>query len=151
MPGRKSERAAHSRRKNGGWELFNAEAAYAEGIFRSALGQFGAAVSSLEQALEVKPDYAPAIFMGTVEYQRARRAEGRKLFESLLSLPEDTTELCEIIDKAGDFLIQRGAYKDRLGLYRAAAARFPRVAVFHQGGVLCGLEPSNQKFVNDLG
>ncbi len=156
--------------KSGDWKLFNAEANYAESIFQTSLGNYPAAVSALRRALEAKPDYAPAIFsMGTVEYQRGKRAEGRKFFQLLLSLPEDTTDLCGLIDHAGDFLIQRDAYKDGLELFRAAAARFPNVAVFHQGLGCCAghrrlydealaasnraieLEPSKQEFVSDLG
>jgi Flp pilus assembly protein TadD len=120
--------------------------------------------------LELKPTYAPAILsMGSVEYQRGRRAEGRRLFRSLLSLPEDTPDLCEIIDEAGSFLIQIGAYADGLALLRAAIERFRAVAALQQGLACCAghegyhdeavaaseralqLEPDNQKFVNDLG
>ena len=61
------------------------------------------------------------------------------------------------------------AYDEGLDLYRAAALRFPDVAVFHQGVGCCAghrglheeaigasrraleIEPSNQRFVNDLG
>ncbi len=100
---------------------------------------------------------------------QGRRAEGRKLFQSLLSLPRNTSDLCEIIDEAGSLLIQFGACKDGLDLFQGAATRFPRVAVFHQGVGCCAgheglhdeavaasrralqLEPRNQKFVNDLG
>ena len=107
--------------------------------------------------------------MGSVEYQLGRRAEGRRLFQLLVSLPKNTPELCEIIDEAGDFLIQIRAYKDALAVYRAAVAKFPAVAVFHQGLGCCAghegfhdeavaaseralqLEPASQKFVNDLG
>jgi hypothetical protein len=39
------------------------------------------AVAALGRALEFDPDYAPAIFsLGTVEYQRGKHAEGRRLF-----------------------------------------------------------------------
>jgi Tfp pilus assembly protein PilF len=72
----------------------------------------------------------------------------------------------EIIDAAGDFLIQRGEYADGLELYRAAVQRFRDVGVFHQGRGCCAahkgefreavaasrralaIEPDNQKFVN---
>ncbi len=150
--------------------MFNAEAAYAESIFRCALGDIEGSIVALQHSLKMVPTYAPAILsMGSVEYQRGRRARGRRLFLSLFALPDETTDLCEIIDKAGDFLIQRGAYSDGLELYRQAAARFPKVAVFHQGVGCCAgheghpeeaitasraalaLEPDNQKFVNDLG
>src|SRR6267378_5369327 len=93
----------------------------------------------------------------------------RKLFMALLDLPDDTEELCKIIDEAGDFLIQSARYEDGLELYRRAATRFPRIAFFHQGRGCCAghrgfhseaisasqaalaLEPDNQKFVNELG
>lgn len=154
----------------GSGELFDAEAAYADSIVRTAMGDLKGAVAALHRALAFAPGYAPAIFsLGTVEYQRGKCAEGRRLFESLLSHPEDTPDLCGTIDHAGDFLIGRRAYKDGLELYRAAAARFPQVAVFHQGVGCCAgheglhdeaiaasrraleLEPANQRFLNDLG
>jgi tetratricopeptide (TPR) repeat protein len=97
---------------------FYVEAEYADSILRTALGDSEGAVSRLKRALELKPTYAPAILsMGSVEYQRGRRAQGRRLFRSLLSLPEDTPGLCEIIDEAGSFLIQIGAYKHGLALF----------------------------------
>ena len=75
----------------------------------------------------------------------------------------------QIIDAAGDFLIQSREYADGLVLYRAALQRFPDVTVFHQGRGCCAghmgelqeavaasrhaleLEPDDQQFVNDLG
>jgi Flp pilus assembly protein TadD len=134
------------------------------------MGDVTGAVAALNRALELAPGYAPAIFsLGTVEYQRGNRAAGRRLFHSLLSCRADTPDLCGIIDHAGDFLIGRGAYKNGLDLYRAAALRFPHIAVFHQGVGCCAgdeglheeaiaasrraldLEPGNPRFVNDLG
>lgn len=156
--------------KNEARSLFYAEAAYADSIFRSALGDHDASLAALQRALELAPTYAPAILsMGSVEYQRRRPTEGRTLFESLLLLPESTPDLTEIIDEAGSFLIQIRAYKAGLDLYRAAIARFPGVAVLYQGLGCCAgheglhreavaaseralqLEPGNQKFANDLG
>ena len=153
-----------------GWNRFNAEAAYANSIFRTALGDIETAVSSLESAIEFDPTYAPAILsMGSVEYQRGRKDEGRRLFLSLLALPDDTTDLCEIIDEAGSFLIQIKEYDDGFELFHAASDRFPKVDVFHQGLGCCAghkglhakameaagcaveLGPDNQVFVNDLG
>lgn len=104
-----------------------------------------------------------------VQYQRGRRATGCRLFLSLLDVPDLTPDLCAIIDEAGDLLTKRGAYAGGLELYRRAAARFPKMAVFHQGVGCCvgheghhdaaiaasraalALEPNNQTFVNDLG
>jgi len=150
--------------------MFEAEAAYADSVFRTAMGDVEGAVAALARALEFAPRYAPAIFsLGTVEYQRGHRAAGRRLFHSLLSCPAKTPDLCDIIDHAGDFLIGRRAYKDGLELFRAAARQFPHVAVFHQGVGCCAgheglhqeaiaasrraleIEPSNPRFVSDLG
>jgi len=153
-----------------GWNLFWAESEYAQSILCSALGDGEGCVTALRRSLEALPTYAPAILtLGSVEYQLDRAEEGRRLFLSLLDLPDDTEDLVEIIDKAGDFLISIGAYADGLDLYRAATARFPRVSVFHQGLGCCAgheglhaealiaaeaalaLAPSNQELVNDLG
>ena len=151
-------------------ELFAAEGAYAESIFRSSLGDVSASIAALEQALSAKPDYAPAILsMGSVEYQRGNKYDGRRLFFSLLSLPKDATELCQIIDEAGGFLIGLKNYVDGLELFRAAAQAFPHIAAFHQGIACCAgheglqdealaasqraveLEPENAVYVSDLG
>ena len=165
----KKPRSPHA--KAGAWESdFFADAAYADSIFRSALGDQKGAVSALKRALALKPTHAPAILsVGSVEYQRGKRAAGRRLFRSLLALPESTPELPAILDKAGGFLIRIGAYKDGLELYRAAVAKFPAVAALHQGLGCCAghegfheeavraseraleIEPANQEFVNDLG
>jgi len=152
------------------WQLFEAEAAYADSVFRTTTGDTAGAIAALRRALELVPDYAPAIFsLGTVEYQVGKPVEGRRLFHSLLSYPVDTPDLVGLIDHAGDFLIGVEAYEEGLELYRAAALRFPEVAVFHQGVGCCAshqrlheeaisasrraldLEPDNQHFVNDLG
>ena len=149
---------------------FWAEAAYADSIFRSALGDQAAARAALREALKLKPDYAPAILsMGSVEYQRKRRAAGKRLFFSLLSLPEDTEDLAMIIDKAGAFLIDIEEYFDGLELFRAASLKFPDVAAFQQGIGCCAghegfieealtasrqaveLDPDDPASVSDLG
>ncbi len=149
---------------------FEAEAAYAQSIFRSALGDQSGSIAALEQARRWDPLYAPAILsMGSVMYQRGDEQEGRELFASLITLPTETPDLAEVIDEAGTFLIQMEAYKDGLDLYRAAVERFPDVGVLHQGRGCCAgheglhaeaveasrraleIEPDNQKYVNDLG
>lgn len=95
---------------------FYAEAAYADSIFQDALGDREGSIMALELALEAMPRYAPAILnMGSVLYQPGRVAEGRRLFQSLLSLPKNTTDICQIIDEAGLFLTGFGAYQDGRG------------------------------------
>ena len=124
---------------------------------------------ALELALEAMPTYAPAILsMGSVLYQLGGVADGRRLFQSLLSLPKNTTDICQTIDEAGVFLTKLGAYQDGMALYRAALKRYPGVSALFQGLGYCAgdaglheqavsaheraleLEPDNQKLVNDL-
>jgi len=154
---------------------FAVQAEYAESIFQSSLGDVESSIAALERALEIDSEYAPAILsMGSVEYQRGGLNQAKELFLSLVSLPESSaddgeSDLVEIIDEAGDFLIQEGRYSDGLELYRAAVNRFPEYAVFYQGVGCCAshgglhieaisaleaalkLEPENQKIVNYLG
>ena len=107
--------------------------------------------------------------MGSVLYQLGRVAERRRLFQSLLSLPKNTTEICQIIDEAGVFLTKFGAYQDGMALYRAAVKRYPDVSALFEGLGYCAgqaglhreavsaheraleLEPDNQRLVNGLG
>lgn len=154
---------------------FAAHGMYAESMVRSALGEQEASIEALERSLEIDPRYAPAILgVGSIDYQRRKVKRGRKLLLSLVSLPADAADegendLADIIDKAGDFLIQSDHYTDGLSLYRAAVERFPDRSTFYQGIGCCAayerlfeeavvasekavaLEPDNQEFVNDLG
>ena len=149
---------------------FYAEAEYADSIFRDALGDSEGSIAALKRALEAMPTYAPAILsMGSVEYQAGRTAEGRELFQSLLSLPKNATDIRQIIDEAGTFLTGIGACEDGMAVYRAAVKRYPDVPALWQGLGYCAsraglheeavsatqraleLEPENQELVNDLG
>lgn len=153
-----------------GWQLFEAEAQYAESIFRNALGDVEASIAAARRAVEIKPDYAPAVLtMGSIEYQLGKEAEGRRLFRSLLLVPDQSKDLWEIVDKAGSFLIQSRRYADALELYEGAVARFPDRADLYQGLGCCAgheglfdravmafqkaldLEPVRQDLTNDLG
>lgn len=153
-----------------GERQFYAEAEYADSIFRDARGDTEGSIVALQRALEAMPTYAPAILsMGSVLYQTGRAAEGRELFQALLSLPKNTTDICQIIDEAGTFLVRFGAYEDGMALYRTAVKRYPEVAALWQGLGYCAgnaglheeavtanqraleLDPENQKLVNDLG
>lgn len=150
--------------------LFYAESAYAESIFLTAKGEITEAIKAIKYSLKCKPDYAPAILsMGSVEYQRGRKGSGKKFFISLLTMPDDTPDLIEIIDEAGTFLIQSEEYSDGLDLFRAAVVRFPEATCLHQGVSCCAghleqhqeavksarlalkLSPEDQEVVNDLG
>lgn len=155
--------------------LFAAEAAYADSMVKSALGDVDACIASLERSLEYVPTYAPAILaLASIQYQLDEVEEGRRRLFSLLDLAghdgaEGTSDLAEIIDLAGDFLISRRDYRDGFELYRRATDRFPAVAALHQGLCLCAgrqghqdiarsaaeaalaLEPDDQTVVNDMG
>lgn len=103
-----------------------------------SLGDLEASIAAAKQALEIKPNYPPAVLtMGSIEYQRGREAEGKKLLLSLMSLPDDAGDLWEVIDKVGSFLIERRKYADGRELYRGAVERFPRRAVLYQGLGCC--------------
>jgi len=167
----KRKTAESSERKGTpGDRQFYAEAEYADSIFRDARGDREGSIMALKRALEVMPTYAPAILsMGSILYQLGRIAEGRPLFHSLLSLPKNTTDICQIIDEAGMFLTKVGAYQEAMALYQAAVERYPDVPALFQGLGYCAsheglhevavsahqralqLEPENQKLVNDLG
>jgi tetratricopeptide (TPR) repeat protein len=153
-----------------GERRFRAEAAYADSIFRDALGDREGSIVALKRALEAMPTYAPAILsLGSVLYQAGRITEGRLLFHSLLSLPKNTTDICQIIDEAGTFLTRFGAYEDGLALYRTAVKKYPGAPALFQGLGYCAgnaglheeavsanqraleLDPENQQLVNDLG
>jgi len=153
-----------------GERQFYAEAEYADSIFRDARGDRDGSIMALRRALQAMPTYAPAILSrGSVLYQLGRIVEGRQLFQSLLSLPKNTMNICPIIDEAGMFLTQSGAYQEGLALYQAAVKRHPDAAGLWQGLGYCAghagryeeavsahqraleLEPENQKLVNDLG
>jgi len=153
-----------------GWQLFEAEAQYAESIFRNALGDIEASIAAAQRALEIKPNYAPAVLtMGSIEYQRGRETKGRRLFHSLLSLPDESGDLWQVIDEAGSFLIQSKRYGEALDIYKGAVSRFPDRADIYQGLGCCAghqglfdeavaasrkaldLEPDRQDLTNDLG
>lgn len=120
--------------------------------------------------LAIDPDYAPAILsVGSLEYQYGRVEEAMALFLKLTTLPADTEDLAEVIDKAGDFLIDQDDHVNAGQLYGAAARAYPQVALYHVGLGYCvaqsgrmeesvshhrravALEPNNHLHLNDLG
>lgn len=130
------------------WSVFEAEAAYTDSIFRSAIGDSAGCIRALERTIEIKPSYAPAVLsMGSVEYQcKPRLREESFCFLSWQCRMTSST-------------LQRSSTE----LYRAPARTFPEVAIIHQGRGCCAghtgeleeaiaasrraleLEPDNQK------
>ncbi len=121
-------------------------------------------------ALAIDPEYAPAILtVGSVEYQLGRTEEAMKLFLSLTKLSKDEKDLEEIIDKAGDSLLDNEDYKNALALYTTVEKVFPTNALFCNSSGFClaklghlnesveklriavKLEPDNYQYLNDLG
>lgn len=152
------------------WNLSEAERAYAESLFRDATGDSQGSLAALERSLSFKSDYAPAVLsMGSVEYKRGRRAEGRRLLLSLGGVADEAADLPGIIDEAGMFLIREKEYEDGIALYRAAVERFPDSPALYAGCACCAghmgrfdealeaaeravdLDPANPSFMNDLG
>ena len=120
--------------------------------------------------LAIDPEYAAAMLsVGSLEYQYGRVEEAMVLFLKLTTLPEDTEDLSEIIDNAGDFLIDQDDHVNAGQLYAVAARAYPEVALYHVGLGYCvaqdgrmeesvghhrravWLEPNNYLHLNDLG
>lgn len=151
---------------------FQYHSAGAHDIFAATLGERarerpwpGEAV-----ALAIDATYAPAILtMGSWEFIYGRPEEGLKLFLSLTALPAETEDLPTIIDKAGDFLLDRGAFQSAFTLYEEAARRHPEVSPYPSGQAHCAgklgrfedavclarraveLEPENGVWLSNLG
>ena len=120
--------------------------------------------------LAIDPEYAPGMLtVGSLEYQYGRAEEAMALFLKLTTLPADTEDLTEIIDRAGDFLIDQDDHVNAGKLYAAAARAYPEVALHHVGRGYCAgrsgrteesvahhrraveLDPNNYRHLNDLG
>ena len=130
----------------------------------------GDGLSGPVEALAIDPDFAPALLsVGSIEYQLGRHEEAMGHFLRLTTIPPDTADLAEIIDKAGDFLINAGNNARAERLYHAAVSAFPAAATLHSGLGYCAsklgrkpealahartavaLEPENAVLLCDLG
>jgi protein O-GlcNAc transferase len=138
-------------------------------MFQEMLGDMAGSIEAAELALELKPDYPPAVLtMGSIEYQRGNDEVGRRLLLLLPTLADDG-DLCEVIDSAGDFLIGERRYADGLELYRSASERYPDRVSLLAGLACCAghedqfelsiaaaraaveLEPDRHDLMSDLG
>lgn len=121
-------------------------------------------------ALAIDPDYAPAILtVGSHEYIYGRKDEAMNHFLKLTTLSKNTEDLTEIIDKAGDFLIQKKDFDNAIILYASAAKKYPNNPVYHNGLCYCygktgdqtsaleearitvRISPENHVYLTDLG
>ena len=120
-------------------------------------------------ALVIDPLCAPALLtVGSTDYFGGCKAEGMKHLLTLIQLPDDQ-ELVEIIEKAGNFLLDCNDLENALTLYLAAEKAFPHRAIYYIGSAYCygklgkhpesvlkhrkavELEPENYYHLNDLG
>jgi tetratricopeptide (TPR) repeat protein len=121
-------------------------------------------------ALAIDPRFAPALLtVGSSEYQHGFVKEAMEFFLTLTKLPENEEDLAQIIDKAGNFLLDHDDFKNALELYLAAEQLYPTKAVYYIGSGYCfyrlgnigesirkerravELEPDNYLHLNDLG
>ena len=159
--------------------LFNYDASIAEEMFGEAILRSTGESDWLSKeepgtggvvALAIDPLCAPAMLtVGSVEYQLRRPEEAMVHFLALTGLPADTKELPEIIDKAGDFLLDQDDYARAEALYGEAARQHPDVALYHDALGYCvgklgdlqaavrhsrravELAPENHDFLSNLG
>lgn len=134
-----------------------AEWAYDESIANSL---FGAAVARLEgqpapaprwppgfAALAIDPEFAPALLtVGCHEHGCGRQAEGMRLLLQLTQLSPDTTDWIEIIDKAGQSLMDAGDAAGTCRLYEAALKARPgeQEFIIGLGWALCRAGKQNE-------
>ena len=72
-------------------------------------------------ALAINPLFAPALLtVGSSEYQHGFVEKAMELFLAITKLPGTEEDLAEIIDKAGNFLLEQGDYKNALEFYLSA-------------------------------
>lgn len=121
-------------------------------------------------ALAIDPLFAPALLtVGSLEYQHSFVVNAMELFLTITKLPETEEDLVEIIDKAGDFLLECNDYKNALEIYLSAERSYPTQAAHYTGSGYCfaklgnveeairkgrravELEPINYHYLNDLG
>ena len=85
-------------------------------------------------ALAIDPEFAPAqLTVGCHEYGCGRQAEGMKLLLQLTQLSPDTADWIEIIDKAGQWLMNAGDAAGVCRLYEAALKARPAEQEFITG------------------
>jgi tetratricopeptide (TPR) repeat protein len=121
-----------------------AEWAYDESMANSL---FGAALARLQGepapasrwppgfvALAIDPEFAPALLtVGCHEHSCGRQAEGMRLLLKLTRLSPDTADWIEIIDKAGQSLMDAGDAAGTCRLYEAALKARPDEQEFISG------------------
>jgi len=168
-----ADKSPAERRAAAQWEY---DDAIATGLFSEALQRVGRGdppeprLDAGVLALAIEPLFAPALLtVGSLEYQLDRVDAAMELFLRLAALPADGPELAEVIDQAGDFLLDRNDFGNALRLYETAVAHHAETAALWSGVGYClgrlgrrteavgaarravALEPSSAVRLNDLG
>ena len=129
---------AEQRRKAAQWAF---DSAHASMLMAQAVKEFDhdrPTWHDVAVPLAIDPEFAPAMLtVGSLEYQYGRIEEAMAKFLKLATLPVDTDELVEIIDRAGDFLIDQRDHIHAGQMYAAAASAYPEVALYHGGMGYC--------------
>lgn len=161
------------RRKAAQWEY---DSSVASDLFSTALLKSGAKTLPTPEwppgflSLAIDPLFAPGLLtVGSSEYQHGFIKEAMELFLTLPTLPEDEEDLAEIIDKAGNFLLDHEDFNNALEIYLSAERAYPTQALHYIGSGYCfyklgnieeairkerravELEPNNYFHLNDLG
>lgn len=168
-----SKKSAKQRRMAAQWQ-YDSEAANDILSTSSPLLSSQLGINNIENAgvipLAIDPLYAPALLtVGSLEYQYKRIDEAMGLFLKLTELSPKEPDLCEIIDKAGDFLITKKDYNNALAIYNSAEKSFPKEGLYYFGSGFClgklnkfelaiekyriaiSIEPDNYEYLNDFG
>ena len=91
-------------------------------------------------ALAIEPRYPPAMLtVGCYEYSCGRKAEGLSLLHGLTQLPPETPDWIELIDKAGQFLMEADDANNTCLLYAQALRALPdeQELIIGMGWALC--------------
>lgn len=164
---------SQKRRMAAQWEY---DSSMASDLFSMALPKSGAETLPQSKwppgfvALAIDPLFAPALLtVGSLEYQHGFLKEAMELFFTLTKLPENEEDLAEIIDEAGNFLLDHEDFKNALELYLSGERAYPTQALYYIGSGYCffrlgnieeairkerravELEPENHLYLNDLG
>ena len=121
-------------------------------------------------ALAIDPDFGPALLsVGSGAYLIGRTDECMEHFYHLASLPEEEEELDKMIEKAADFLRDRGDLDKSIDLVLFASKKHLEKAIYHDllsyyygkskehnlavehGQLAVKMEPNNHEFLSNLG
>ena len=138
-----AQQSAKERRSAADWAYHESIAGYLFGDALARVGQenpFPPHWPAGFVALAIDPKYAPALLtVGCYEYDCGRKTAGMSLLLQLLELPRQTPDWVEIVDKAGEFLVDHNDALEAQRLYEAALKVQPKEQklIIGMGWALC--------------